>query len=151
MIPLNNYSFDYDFDRSFDPLNLIMSHKLFCTFVDPSEVDSKLFDIKNKYTILFDKIFILEVKDQNEYIITYNIDPVNITTFPEDTILVHRKKESNTLYTINAVNELIKSLNGGYLDKSYEIPWHRFRNTLLLTKGAEFRKLHTILVKIEKV
>ena len=28
---------------------------------------------------------------------------------PENTILVHRKKETNTLYTINALNELIKN------------------------------------------
>jgi hypothetical protein len=30
----------------------------------------------------------------------------NVSEIPENTILVHRKKETNTLYTINALNEL---------------------------------------------
>jgi hypothetical protein len=33
----------------------------------------------------------------------------------ENTILLHRKKESNTLYTINALNDLICSLNEGQI------------------------------------
>jgi hypothetical protein len=38
-----------------------------------------------------------------------------------NTILVHRKKETNTLYTINALNELIKKLNGGVVDIAYKV------------------------------
>lgn len=145
-----NY-YNYDFIGSDDLVNIDMNHKLFCTFASPVEVENKLLHIKNRYTILFEKIFVLEIKNQNEYIITYNIDPINLTLFPEDTILVHRKKESNTLYTINAINELIKTLNGGYLDKSYELPWYRYRNSLLLTKDNELKQLNTTLVKIEKI
>ena len=33
----------------------------------------------------------------------YNVDQGNVHTIPDNTILVHRKKESNTLYTINAL------------------------------------------------
>ena len=58
-------------------------------------------------------MFVLEIKDSSELVVTYNVDQGNISNIPANTILVHRKKESNTLYTINALNELIKSLNGG--------------------------------------
>jgi hypothetical protein len=128
-----------------------MNHKLFCTFSSLEDVETKLLQIKKKYTILYGNIFILEIKNQNECILTYNLDSVNLTEFPEDTILVHRKKETNTLYTINAINEVIKMYNGGYLDKRYELPWNEFRNTLLLTKDNQLRKLQTSLVKIEKI
>ena len=59
---------------------------------------------------MYNKIFVLEVKDNNEFVLTYNIEMSNLASIPENTILVHRKKESNTLYTINALNELIKKL-----------------------------------------
>jgi hypothetical protein len=50
----------------------------------------------------------LHIKSNDEYVCTYNVDQPNINNIPENTILVHRKKETNTLYTINALNELIK-------------------------------------------
>jgi hypothetical protein len=90
-----------------------------------------------RYTIMYNKIFILEVKDNNEYVLTYNIEMSNIANIPENTILVHRKKESNTLYTINALNELIKKLNGGVVDTRYQIDWQHYKNTILLTQQNE--------------
>jgi hypothetical protein len=65
-----------------------------------------------------------------------------------NTILLHRKKESNTLYTINALNTLIKSLNGGILDTKYIVNWHEYRNSILLTNGPDLRKLDTSIHKI---
>jgi hypothetical protein len=59
------------------------------------------------------------------------------------TILLHRKKESNTLYTINALNTLIRELNGGVLDTNYRVSWPDFRNTILLTQDGGLRKVHT--------
>jgi hypothetical protein len=66
----------------------------------------------------------------------------------ENTILLHRKKESNTLYTINALNDLIKSLNGGTLDTSYIIDWNDYKNCILLTHSGDLRKLDTKIYKI---
>jgi hypothetical protein len=65
-----------------------------------------------------------------------------------NTILLHRKKESNTLYTINALNTLIKDLNGGILDKSYMVNWNDYKNSILLTDGPNLRKLDTAIHKI---
>ena len=87
-------------------------------------------------------------KSQDEYICTYNVDFGNVGTFLDNTILVHRKKESNTLYTINALNTLIKELNGGVLDTTYRINWPDYRNCILLTKGPELKRVNTKLYKI---
>jgi hypothetical protein len=72
----------------------------------------------------------------------------NIANIPENTILVHRKKESNTLYTINALNELIKKLNGGVVDTRYQVDWQHYKNTILLTQQNELRQLKTKIYKI---
>jgi hypothetical protein len=65
-----------------------------------------------------------------------------------NTILLHRKKESNTLYTINALNTLIMSLNGGRLDKNFIINWQDYKNCILLTTGPDLRRLDTAIHKI---
>ena len=93
-------------------------------------------------------MFVLHVKSNNEYVITYNVDQGNVNNIPENTILVHRKKDSNTLYTINALNELIKSLNGGVVDTRYQINWQHYRNTILLTQHSELKQLKTKIHKI---
>ena len=141
------------FDYDFDPIGLFedMSNKLFCTFATGEELDNVLEVIKDKYNIIYNKIFILYSKSQDEYILTYNVDFGNVSSFLPNTILVHRKKESNTLYTINALNTLIKELNGGVLDTTYRINWPDFRNCVLLTKGSELKRINTKLFKIIEI
>jgi len=73
---------------------------------------------------------------------------IGIANIPENTILVHRKKESNTLYTINALNELIKKLNGGVVDTRYQIDWQHYKNTILLTQQNELKQLKTKIHEI---
>lgn len=124
-------------------------NKLFCTFIQPSDLEETVSTINRKYLILFGKIFILESPQSDELICTYNIDTGNVSAAPmANTILLHRKKESNTLYTINALNTLIKSLNNGYLDKSYMVNWQEYKNSILLTDGPNLRKLDTAIHKI---
>jgi hypothetical protein len=126
-----------------------MGQKLFCTFVTQNELDKTLDEISRRYTILYNKIFILESPQSEELICTYNIDTNNITSSPMvNTILLHRKKESNTLYTINALNTLIKSLNDGVLDTRFIIKWPEYKNSILLTNGPDLRKLDTVIYKI---
>ncbi len=128
-----------------------LANKLFATFSKKEDIDKTIEVITGRYSILFNKIFILESKDSDEFICTYNIDPGNLstTTVLPNTILLHRKKESNTLYTINALNTLIKTLNNGYADANYRIDWNDYRNTILLTQGPDqLRKLETTIHKI---
>ena len=142
----NITSFEYDFDRpfNFDDMN----NKLFCTFTTEEELENTIQSIKDKYSIVFNKIFVLFSKSQDEYMCTYNVEDANVSTFLDNTILVHRKKESNTLYTINALNELIKELNEGALDTSFKVDWNDYRNCILLTKGAELKRINTKLHEI---
>ena len=138
--------FDYDIEPIY--FNEDMSNKLFCTFATEETLDGTLQQIQERYKIIYNKIFVLYSKSQDEYICTYNVDFGNVGTFLENTILVHRKKESNTLYTINALNTLIKQLNEGVLDTSYRVNWLDFRNCILLTKGPELKRVNTKLFKI---
>lgn len=125
-----------------------VANKLFCTFAQEDELDNIVSEISRKYTIQFGKIFVLYSKSNQEYICTYNVDMVNVSNFIENTILVHRKKETNTLYTINALNTLIKQLNEGVLDTSFKVNWEEYKNCILLTKGDELKRVNTKLHKI---
>tara|TARA_X000001316_G_C898875_1_gene17807 strand:- start:37 stop:492 length:456 start_codon:yes stop_codon:yes gene_type:complete len=146
MQSVTDFSVEYDFDEVY--LNEDMSNKLFCTFSSEEGLEDVLSSIQEKYRIIYNKIFVLYSKSQNEYICTYNVDFGNVSTFLENTILVHRKKETNTLYTINALNTLIKEINGGVLDTSYRVNWSDYRNCILLTKGPELKRVNTKLYKI---
>ena len=128
-----------------------MSNKLFCTFTTEPELEELVQVINKKYDILYKKIFILHIKNNDEYVCTYNIDPSSMKEVLPNTILLHRKKESNTLYTINALNELIKSLNNGVVDIYYKINWQHYRNTILLTQHDELKQLKTKIHQIIKL
>lgn len=138
--------FNYDFeDLTF---NTDMSNKLFCTFTSREELETLIEDIKNNYIVMYDKIFVLECEDQDEFICTYNVDFNNVGDFLNNTILVHRKKHTNTLYTINALNQLIRELNNGILDKNFAVNWNNYRNSVLLTKEHTLQILKTKLFDI---
>jgi hypothetical protein len=126
-----------------------LKNKLFCTFSPKSKLEEDLDTIKSEYVIMYDKIFVLESEDSDEFLCTYNIEvqSTNTRVLP-NTILLHRKKETNTLYTINSLNLLIKSLNEGILDTSFRVEWQNYRNTVLLTQGDDLRKLSTKIHKI---
>ena len=145
--PPNTYNVNYDVITSLNNIG-DLNNKLFCTFTDIDNLDSLLDEITSKYTIIYNKLFVLEIVDKDEYVITYNVDQGNVHTIPENTILVHRKKESNTLYTINALNELIKKLNGGVVDSTYQVDWQHYRNCILLTQHNELNQLNTKIHKI---
>jgi hypothetical protein len=101
---------------------------------------------------MYGKIFVLESVDSEELLCTYNIEVEGPTTkVLQNTILLHRKKETNTLYTINSLNLLIKSLNEGILDTSFRINWPDYRNTVLLSQGDELKKLSTKIHRIVNI
>ena len=122
-----------------------MNNRLYCTFVPEEDVNSIIDKIRSSYSILFNKIFVLESLDGEKVMLTYNVDMGNSSSefLVSNTILVHRKKQTNTLYTINALNELIKSLNNGYLDKSYAVNWNDYKNCILLIQTDGFNRIDT--------
>lgn len=129
-----------------------LMNKLFCTFSSKDGLEKTLTTIKTEYTVMYGKIFVLESADSDEYLCTYNIEVTggNTSILP-NTILLHRKKETNTLYTINSLNALIRSLNEGVLDTKFPINWTDYRNCILLTTGNELRRLNTAIHKIVAV
>ncbi len=140
------YEMNYDFESPYNTEDL--NNKLFCTFTNLSELDGLVETLSSKYSIMYNKIFALYIKSSDEYVLTYNVDQGNVSEIPDNTILVHRKKETNTLYTINALNELIKSLNGGVVDTKFPINWKHYRNCILLTQHNELKQLNTKIHKI---
>jgi len=143
---LDIYKVEYDNDN-FINLN-DLNNKLFCTFVRLEEIEAKVEELSSTYSIMYNKMFVLHVKSNDEYVITYNVDQGNVNEIPENTILVHRKKDTNTLYTINALNELIKKLNGGVVDTKFPINWKHYKNCVLLTQHNELKQLNTKIHKI---
>lgn len=125
--------------------------KLLCTFTTREDLNELIDGLSYRYTIIYNKIFVLELLSNNELVCTYNVDSFNMNDIPEKTIFLHRKKESNTLYTINALNELIKSLNNNVLDTDFQIPWFQFKNTLLTTNNNGIKKHKTKIYKIINV
>ena len=136
----------YDFEQNIDLSSV--NNRLFCTFTPLEELDNLIEDLSHTYSIMYNKMFVLHIKSNDEYVVTYNVDQNNVDNIPENTILVHRKKESNTLYTINALNELIKKLNGGVVDTSYQVNWLHYKNSILLTQHNELNQLNTKIHKI---
>ena len=130
-----------------------MNNRLYCTFAPVDTYEEMVNTIRTSYVILFNKIFVLESLDGEKIMLTYNVDMGNSSTsgIIDNTILVHRKKQTNTLYTINALNELIKSLNNGYLDKKFPINWNDYKNSILLIQTEGFNKIDTKIREIIKL
>ena len=126
-----------------------LKNKLFCTFSPKDRLEETLSTIKGEYTIMYGKIFVLESPDSEEYLCTYNIEVEGSRTkVLTNTILLHRKKETNTLYTINSLNLLIKTLNEGVLDTTYRVNWADYKNTVLLSQGDDLKRLSTKIHRI---
>ena len=145
-IDMYNVCNQYDFDTYID--TNMLNNKLFVTFTGLDSLDELIISLSSTYTIMYNKMFILYVKSTDEYVVTYNVEQTNVSGIPVNTILVHRKKESNTLYTINALNDLIKKLNGGVVDPTFRVDWQHYKNCILLTNHNELKQLNTKVHKI---
>ena len=131
-----------------------MKTKLLCTFTDINSYTEEIESVKSYYEIVFNKIFILQnVDNLDSLMLTYNInqDKFNSINFYKNTISVHRKKNSNTLYTINSLNALVKDLNGGVSDPNYLIDWNLYKNQILLVDDDSYKIVGTKLFKIVKI
>ena len=122
-----------------------MNNRLYCTFTTVDAYEEVVNTIQTSYVILFNKLFVFESLDGEKIMLTYNVDMNNSSSdlMVDNTILVHRKKQTNTLYTINALNELIKSLNNGVLDKKFPIEWDNYKNCILLIQTEGFNRIDT--------
>lgn len=140
----------YTYCREYKKIGERMITQLLCTFTTKDTLQKTLEDIKQTYYIVYNYIYVLQNKTNlEELYITYNIDTQYKPTMPlKDTILVHRKKQSNTLYTINALNELVKEENDGKADKNFQLDWDKFRNTIIVTNTEGTKKISTRIFEV---
>jgi hypothetical protein len=132
----------------------MQSTQLLATFCTSDTLENILHQIVETYAIAFDTIYVLEnVESPESLCCTYNIltDTLPQGQIPFTTISLHRKKLTNTLYTINALNALVVELNNGKVDKGFSVPWGDFKNTILVTAYGQLKRINTKLQKIVKV
>ena len=128
-----------------------MKSQLLCSFTTKENLDEIVKKITDAYSIVFNKVYVLQNENNvNELICTYNVDMGDGVDYNKvaGTISLHRKKYSNTLYTINALNECIKNLNNGVMDEKFMVPWENFKNMLLITNSDGLNKINTRIYKI---
>ena len=130
-----------------------MKTQLLCTFTRQNDLQDVVQIIIECNDILYDKIYVFSNQnDTSQLICTYNVEFDD--GFQEgiiDTISLHRKKQTNTLYTINALNEVIRSKNNGILDKKFMVDWTEFQNSLILTNEAGLNIIPTKIFQIINV
>jgi len=129
---------------------------LLASFITRNDLEETIKKIRNNFTDSI-KIFIFKnVDDDTKVILTYNIisDPNKLLQYSKiipGTISLHRKKETNTMFSVNALNNIVKLENDGVLDKNYIINWENYKNCILITsKGSSFLKIRIELEKILK-
>tara|TARA_R110000851_G_scaffold18704_1_gene58494 strand:- start:135 stop:527 length:393 start_codon:yes stop_codon:yes gene_type:complete len=121
---------------------------LLCTFAHRKDLTLIIDYVKQSYIIVEKKIFVFnDAEKPNDLYVTYNVDPKEDYRKTQNTILIHRKKDTNSLYTVNALNEIIKAVNNGVLDKSYIVDWNNYKNSLLLTNQDGYRRVSLELYK----
>lgn len=128
-----------------------MKTQLLCTFTTQHNLEQSIRDITKNFKIVFDKIYVLQNEEKTkELICTYNVDREEKINFNavSNTISLHRKKITNTLYTINALNELIKTINNGVLDTNYQVEWDTYKNMILISNKEGLQKIPTRILKI---
>ena len=124
-----------------------MRTQLLCTFAHRKDLDLIIDYISKSYTISEKRMFVFSNADRDsELYVTYNVEPDDYKKTP-NTIMIHRKKETNTLYTVNALNAIIRKSNNGVLDKKFVINWQIYDNSLMLTDGDDIRHIHLDLYK----
>ena len=130
-----------------------MRTQLLCTFTKRESIQETLTKIQGAYEIIFNKIYVFEdVGNPDDLMCTYNVEyDENFMEGIPNTISLHRKKQTNTLYTINALNDVIRKLNDGILDKTFIIPWENYQNSVLLYNENGLVTIKTKLYKIVNV
>ena len=131
-----------------------MKTQLLATFTTKIYLDGIIDKIKTTYPIVFDKIYVLQNEEKTkELICTYNVDVTQSVDYNavENTISLHRKKHTNTLYTINALNEVVMNMNNGVKDPNTIVPWENYKNSILVTNADGLNKINTRIFKIIKI
>ena len=132
---------------------------LLATFCKARNVRVTIDLIADSFEVVSGKVFVLQDEsDRYKKILTYNIvkDQTVFSDVIKNTISLHRKKEVNSLYTLNALNEVVKIQNNGVLDSKFSVEWEDYRNTLLVTYKEDdgeqkLRRINTRLISVVNI
>lgn len=122
--------------------------QLICVFSTEDLIDNSIEMIDKTYEVVYKRIFVLSIQDSPELICSFNVEKGNTRKQLPAAMLVHRKKETNTMYTINSLNALIRQENNGVLDTKFSVDWTKYSNALLVTSNNELKVLHTKVYQI---
>ena len=132
---------------------------LLATFCKARNVRVTIDLIADSFEVVSSKVFVLQDEsDRYKKILTYNIvkDETVFSDVIKNTVSLHRKKEVNSLYTLNALNEVVKIQNNGVLDSKFSVEWEDYRNTLLVTYKEDdgeqkLRRINTRLISVVNI
>ena len=126
--------------------------QLLCTFSNSSQYTTTLSEIPKQYNLIDNKIFIFANENNlRELYLTFNVEKNNQNNRYKGTISVHRKKQTNTLYTLNAMNRLIEDENNGVYDKSFQLNWELYKNSIILTNDIGVKIIPLKLFSISEI
>jgi len=106
-------------------------------------------DLSNHFIFLFEN-----GETPSQKILTYNLNTssrqgaYNPRLF---TMRIHRKKHTNTLYTINGLNLAVAAQNDGKTGRHLKIDWETYRESLLLSVEGKLKVLPVRVKKIFKI
>lgn len=123
---------------------------LLAIFISKEKIDSFKLFLYEKFGINEDKIFCYKnLNDDTNLIFTFKLPinkqkPINIKKIFKNSVTIH--KNGNALYTINAVNKLIKlkypESIGNIDNKSIKIDWTKYQDKFMLTKDNKLSVLN---------
>ncbi len=122
--------------------------QLLCTFSNIHSYQKDITSICDHYKVDGGKIYILKNEESlNEIFLTYNVEKTIGKHYPR-TISVHRKKDYNILYSINALNQLIKEENGGQHSASFQVDWSKFKDSIIVVNEEKIKAMPTKLIRV---
>ena len=124
--------------------------QLLCTFSTVTSFKTTIEEIKKFYSVYNNRFFVFtNVNVPKEVFVTYNILSEG-TEFPKftNTISINRKKQTNTLYTLKAMNQIIKDENNGVFDKTFSVNWALYQNSLIITGTPSIRVIPIEILEI---
>ena len=125
--------------------------QLLCTFARASTYSDEVDLLAEYYKIVDHKVYVLQSGlNSDDIFLTYNAEKTASEFYPR-TMSVHRKKEHNIIYSINALNELVRQENNGVSSKTHQINWRAYSNSLITAKDGTVKITPTKLLKIFQI
>lgn len=121
------------------------------TFVNKHKILSFIEKVKNLTKMNTDKIYVFIIEgNSNEYLVTFkSYNNKGLINKLYNSTVLHVK--NGCLFSINALNELIKEENGDTIQnhKEYLIDWSKFKNKLMIMTSGKLRLYN--ISKIEDI